>query len=219
MKRLSIELHGVCDQVTSSSILDHDMLGSSMAHIRAGPELQKDSTPVSEQKHFILLNNLIPTSTLEGETTFRGVLQHGKVWRAWGQESSRERWQELSKRAPTIILYLLKLIFQRQSICHVEEKQSSSCLPQGTLCIPCNTPAGHILSLPAFLPPCIAAQWPMLSLTSFATQILRDFQWSWTLTSTENASSIDWSSQISKQMSCLPNRSNKLGALTSFTTS
>lgn len=67
MKRLGIELHDICDQVTSSSILDHDTLGSSMAHIRAGLELQKASTSASELKHFILLNSLIPTSTLEGE--------------------------------------------------------------------------------------------------------------------------------------------------------
>lgn len=38
-----------------------------MAHIRAGPELQKDSTAVSELKHFVLLSNLIPNYTPVGE--------------------------------------------------------------------------------------------------------------------------------------------------------
>lgn len=151
------------------------MFRNSMAHIRAGPELQKDSTAVSELKTFCSIKQSYPKFHPCGGTTFRGALQHCKVWRAWGQGSNGGRWQELSKWAPTIIRCLWKLIFQRESICHVEEKQSSSCPPQGTLCTPRSTPALHVISLPAPLPPCIAAQWPMPSLTSFAlvTHILR----------------------------------------------
>lgn len=169
-----------------------------MAHIRAGPE-QKDSTPVSELKKIILLNNLIPTSTLEGERLLGELC---KVWRAWGQGSNVGRWQELSKWP--LLSFSLKLIFQGQCICHIEEKQFSSCLPRGALCIPCNTAAAMPFHC---LPPCIAVQWPMPSHTSFATCIFRDLQWSWMLTSTENTSAINWSSQISQQMSYLSNRS------------
>lgn len=152
MKHLSIELYGICDQVTSSGILDHNLLGRST--IRAAPEGLLHLPP--NWKKNILLNHLFPTVTLEGDPLLGELC---KVWRAWGQGSNVGRWQELSKRGPTIIL---SLNFQRQSICHVEEKQSSSSLPQGTLCIPCNTPVCHIVSLPAFPPLCIAAQWPML---------------------------------------------------------